>query len=149
MQKVLLGATLGILGLALGGCGSGSPSALQTSSLSAADPAPEQERDAAFPERGLPRSTEERDLGEPSVRRAPVLRGGIASRSTETPPDLSSPQVQVEQEVTGADMLGSAPSAAGSTMEELRRKKQLEEDRNLAKLDQSAARALRSICSGC
>ena len=148
MHKVLLGATLGILGLALGGCGSVSPSTFQTSAVSAADPAPEQVRDAASRELGA-RSTEETDLGEPSQRGGPIPRRGIASRSTPTPSVTSTQQVEAGPEVKAADMPGSAPSAAGSTMEELRRKKQLEEDRNLSKLDQSAARALRSICSGC
>src|SRR5688572_19401263 len=136
MQKLLLGATLALIGLALGGCGSVSPFNLQTSSLSASDPTPEREVDVASPEPGRRSTIEEADLGEPSPRRAPVPRRRMTTRSTQTPPDVRPPQASVEQEVTGAERPGSAPPADSSSMEEQRRRKQAEEDRNLSKLDQ-------------
>jgi hypothetical protein len=145
MQKVLLGATLTFIGLAFGGCAS-----VQTSSVSAADPVPEQALEVASPEAGPPRAAEEVDPGASSPRRAPAPRRSVAPQLTQTPPpDTSPPQARVGQDVTGAERPGAGPSAEASSMEEQRRRKQLEEDRNLSKLDHSAARALRSICSGC
>jgi hypothetical protein len=143
MWKVVLGATLTIVGLACGGCVSG-----QTGTVSAADPVSEQALEVASPESGPPPVIEETDPGVSSPRRA-APRRSVASRLTQTPPPAASPpQAQVGHEVTGAEKPDVGPSEALS-MEEQRRRKQLEEDRNTSKLDQSAARALRSICNGC
>jgi hypothetical protein len=145
MPKVLLGATLTVIGLALGGCAS-----VQTSSVAAADPVPDQALDVASPEAGAPQTTEELDPGAPSPRRTPAPRRTVSPRLTQTPPpDTSPPQARVGQEVTGAERRDVGPSTEASSMEEQRRRKQLEEDSNISKLDQSAARALRSICNGC
>jgi hypothetical protein len=167
MQTGLRAATLTLVGVVLGGCESIfsiSPYLWRPTIVTVS----EQDPDVARPQRvtrssGEPRLTKKAAIAarptaavsktpteEPGQTAADAARPQQASASTPAP-GSPSPQTSVEPEVTGAAGLNvdvEAAMAAAAAAEQ-RRKQQLEGEARMDRLNQSASRAIRSICSGC
>jgi len=138
-MKVWRAATLVAIGLTLVGC---SPNAFQANTLSAADPTAEPELETVSPPQRA--AFEE----QPVTRAPPVVPRTGARRSTQSESNTS-PQTKVESQASGTVEANSNLPLTPEQGDTRRKQEQLSAQKKVDDLNRSAARAIRSICTGC